>query len=847
MALAEAILGEERTMTPTWRHATPDDTLRVQSNPALWSAPCCQEMVVMMPDAFPRLAALPSIVSIPGRALVGIAERLPVQHTPLLGREQELASLRELLSRDDVRLVTLVGPGGIGKTRLAIGLAQQMGDAFVDGVAFVALAGVREAGLILPTIYRALSGRESGSDFSIERLYHLLEERELLLILDNFEHVLPAADAMIDLLTACPRLTLLITSRATLRLSGEHDVLVPPLALPDRVADGDTAELLRSDAVRLFLQRAGAARLGFSPSEDEVAAVAAICHRLDGLPLAIELAAARVTHLSPRALLSRLDLPGSRLPLLTGGRRDQPARHQTLRDTVAWSHDLLDQDEQRLFQSLAVFVDGFAIAAASAVCALDEGTMLDAIGSLIAKSLVRYEGDCRGEPRYHMFETIREFGLAHLALSGREDDVRARHAAWAIAFAEEAGPQAKGPDAACYLEALERDHASLRAALDWLAARGDGPQLARLAGALWPFWEEHAHYAEGRRWLEAALALAQDSPARDRLQLLTGAGTMARHQADFAHGIVRHEQALALARELGDREAEAIAHNHIGAQLLDLGDYAEARARFEACVVLAREAGAPHLAIRALNNLGQMRRVQHDSEAALRSLEEVLELARERNLSWLLPSIIGGMALTATDLGDCERAIALFHESLYLALAKGNLGSVIDGIEGLARVAATAGQADVAVRLFAAGVALRDKLTFPLSPTEIAYAEPIMQALRQSLGVDGFAAAWAAGQALTQEAAVETALALQAAAARGDGARESAACLTERELEVLRLLAAGYSNRELADRLYISPATAARHIANIYNKLGVDSRAKATAFAHQHGLLDNTLSHAALN
>jgi predicted ATPase/DNA-binding CsgD family transcriptional regulator len=697
----------------------------------------------------------------------------------------------------------------------------------------------------------------------------LLGERALLLVLDNFEHLEAAAPVVTDLLAVCSRLKILVTSRVALRLSGERAWLVPPLALPDEHWAPSPDEAKQSDAVRLFLQRARAVQPGIRPNAETLAAVARICRHLDGLPLAIELAAARISHLSPAALLAWLDRAASpRLALLTGGPRDQPARLRTLRDTIAWSYDLLDEAEQTFFQDLSVFPGSFTLEAAERVSGVgargseesrgaEESSRrcdpspstdarspapdtLDTLASLVAKSLVGYEGEPGDQPRYGMLETIREFGRERLTASGRESAVRQRHVEWALALAERAGPQAKGPQAAVWVDALERDHASLRAALAWLVEREDGKRLARLAAALWPFWEEHAHYAEGRQWLETALALGGVAPANDRLQLLAGAGTMAWQQTDFAQAILHHEQALTLAREIGDREAEAFALNNLGVQAKEFGNFDEARSRYDACIAIAREAGMTQLMIRTLHNRAQILRVQGDSAAAMHSMEEVLTLAREHSMHWPLPAMLAGLGLTAMDLGDYERANALFHEGLALAVARGNLGNVIDVIESMAKLATVTGQPEQALRLFGAAEALREELVFPLSPADLAARELIRQALRETVGTACFTATWASGRALSQEEALAEALALRVdlAPATTPSAEHPVAVhgLSERELEVLRLLATGHTNRQVGEALFISPLTAARHIANIYTKLGVDSRAEATAFAHKHGL-----------
>jgi non-specific serine/threonine protein kinase len=514
-----------------------------------------------------------------------------------------------------------------------------------------------------------------------------------------------------------------------------------------------------------------------------------------------------------------------------------------MRAAIAWSYDLLDAAEQALVQRLAVFVGGFSVEAAAMVCDADETAVLDGISSLVAKSLVRYEGDRGGEPRYGMLETIREFGLERLAAGVEEAAVRNRHAAWCLVLADHAGPRIHALDDAVWLERLEQDHANLQAALTWLTEQGDAPRLLQLAGALWPFWEEHAHYREGRRWLETALAINGETSPADRLRVLSGAGTMAWYEGDFAQAMHWHEQALALARVLGNRAAEATARNNLGVQAMELGDHEGAVVHFEASLAVARAADEPRATLFALHNLAQIARLRREGAVAAPRIEEALALARELGDASLVVAGLNALGHTLLDDGDSHRAASVFEESLDLAHDRGNVDDVIDALEGLARLGAETGRWEQAARLFGASAALRDAIGVPSSPSDIAYLVPTMEMLQNVLGTEGCATAVAAGRILSQQEAMDEAVALAVhaesaeTAARITGSGATTHGLTDRELEVLRLLIAGHSNREIGETLFISPTTAARHVANIYTKLGVDSRAKAVAFAHQHGLV----------
>jgi predicted ATPase/class 3 adenylate cyclase len=624
----------------------------------------------------------------PLKSLDRQTHNLPSQLTPFIGREALAAETRGRLQQRGVRLLTLTGPGGAGKTRLALQVAADLVEAYADGVWFVPLAPVASAGMVKATIAGTLGIRESSTDSIEATLRAHLRPKHLLLVLDNFEHVVDASPLVADLLSHCPDIQVLVTSRAPLHISGEYELPIPPLELPPADIPLRLDDALASEAVRLFVDRARAVQSNFELTEDNAETVVAICRRLDGLPLAIELAASRVRLLPPKAILARLD---SRLTLLTGGGRDRPERQQTLRGAIAWSHDLLEHSEQILFRRLAVFAGGWTLDAAEAVVSFEIDPPLavfDGLDALHNTSLIRRhesaDRDAASDPRFVMLQTIQEFATEQLVASGELARAKDAHASWFLDLATAAEPHLAGPSAVSWLDRLESEHDNLRGALDWLRAEGDGERAVTLAAALSRFWWLRGHVAEGRDQLQKALGSDGSAASVARAVALDGAGVLAETQGDYDRAEALHRESLALSRQRGDKTGIARALGNLGVVAFDRGDDDQATTMIEESLAMAREIGDQLLVATALNDLGIVAQDRGDLDRAGVHFQESLAL---RRLAWSGSEIarslnnLGGVAL---DRGEYGRACQLFSESVSLYRDAGDRWGVAGALIGLA-------------------------------------------------------------------------------------------------------------------------------------------------------------------
>ncbi len=871
----------------------------------------------------------------PGNKARHVTHALPVSLTTLIGREQEVQTIQELLLRSDVRLLTLTGTAGVGKTRLALEVARELVQDFADGVHLVSLAPLSDPTFVIPTIAHSLGLIESGSQPLLDLLKTSQRDKHLLLLLDNFEHVISAAPLLSELLETCPDVKILVTSREVLRLRAEHQFVVPPLALPDLKRLPGDKSLAHVPAVNLFVQRSQAIRSDFHLTTDNAAIIAEICIRLDGLPLAIELAAARIKLLSPHQLLSRLE---HQLDILASGAQDLPIRQQRLRNTLQWSYNLLTEQEQRLFRWLSIFVGGCTLEAAEAVLQAGQensdqvSCVLEGIASLLDKSLVQQTERERGEPRLIMLETVRAFGLDCLERQGELDAARQEHARYYLALVEAAEPRLFGPEQLLWFDRLERELDNLRAILQAFTTGGeDKVELAlRLMSALRLFWSGRGrHLREGRNVLERLLALAHTGaiPAPVRLKALNAVGMILWIQSDARRLEQIAEEALALAQEQGDQRIMASAMILRGtAMMLDRRDYAAAQACLEEALTEARALGDRLILGWALTSLGRLAWYQHDAQRAIAWFEEGLTQCRAMGEKVLMSVVLAALARAELSLGHTARAQTLLEEDLTicrafgdtwgialilsllgrLAFQQGELSQaeafltdgaclacevgdqrnvaqsrlllaglaalredyavarrwyedglavalditytslIASGLKGLGCVAAAQGLHTWAAVLWGAAEPLRESRSVVIPP---AMYERMVAVARSQLGEPAFEEARARGRTMTAAQALASPEAFipqapQQAQAAPSSAPTAPTChlsspvgLTAREMEVLRLLAQGFTSAQIAEQLVIGVVTVNFHVRSIYSKLGVNSRSAATRYALGHHLV----------
>ena len=846
---------------------------------------------------------------------------LPASLTSLIDREQEVKAIHALILRPDVRLLTLTGTAVVGKTRLALEVARELVDNFADGVYLVSLAPVSDASFVIHTIAHSFGLIESGAQPLLDLLKTTQQDKHRLLLLDNFEHVILAAPLLSELLEACPDVKFLVTSREVLHLQGEHQFAVQPLALPDLKHLPDDKTLARVPSVNLFIQRAQTYQYDFQLTSGNAATIAEICLRLDGLPLAIELAAVRVKVLAPQTLLGRLD---RRLQVLTGGARDLPERQRTLRNMLAWSYELLTSEEQRLFRRLSVFASGCTLKAIEAVCAApgdEPGYVLEGVASLLDKSLLQQTEQEGPEPRFMMLETIREHGLEVLAASGEMESTRQAHAHYFLQLAEEAAMHLTSGEATHWLDILGAEHNNLRVALDWCltadveASRERQQRIEtglRLGVALEQFWYMHGYWSEGRESFERLLAqarMADFARTTPYARVLGRAGDLAWLEGEYITARELAAEGVELARMLGDKEGLAFASHVLGNAAWLQGDYEVAMTYERESLALWRDIdNVPGTAL-TLQRLGVFAYEDGEQDAGNQLLQESLALCRQLGDKKMMGYCLLALGDQATILGDYESAKAFLDESLSLLLASGdkrgiaivhnNLGNVAlvqenyeaartsyqeslalsykigskqhiaNTLSGLAGVTVTVRRQAVAtpqlkrtmlpsdfyeraVRLLGAIATILQEIGGVLEPMERSINEQAATAARLALGEEAFAKAWKAGQTISLEQAIALALetakeTLSLTASQQEqpvfsiSAKAftsiSPAGLTAREIDVLRLLAQGLTNAQIAERLVIRPRTVDAHLASIFRKIGVSTRSAATRYALEHELL----------
>ena len=775
---------------------------------------------------------------------------LPIPRTRLVGREDERAAARTFLLDEAVPLLTLTGPGGVGKTHLSLAIATDVADHFADGVVWIDLDALTDPGLVPAAVATALALTGAADRSLTETLTGYLRSKHLLLLVDNCEHLLHAAgDLVSTLLAACPAVQVLATSRAPLHIQGEQEFSVPPLALP-RSDSALTDNLAQVASVALFLQRTRAVNHTFVPAEDDLRTIAEICQRLDGLPLAIELAAARMKVLTPHALLARLS---QQRQLLSSDRRDVPDRQATLWATLTWSYELLTPEEQALLRRLAVFAGGFvpeAVEAVASAAKVDEDTdgpdvLFHTLVSLVDKSLVHRIEQANGEPRYGMLETIREFALGRLVECGEEESTRERHATWCIELAEWAEAAAWTREQAQRLRRLAVDYDNVRAALAWSLDAGETTIRIRLAAAMAQYWYIRGPLSEGLDWLTRALQVLEPDTGGSalRARVLFAAGLVAARQQDVPRSDAWLGESLELWQASGHLrgEAEAVFFLALNRELReDRGDASGSLPLFARALALFRELDHP-LMRHALLNQGWVTHKCGDDARALPLLEEAHALYEQDHDEWGLGISLDRLARVAQDRGEAARAAMLAAAGLRTFRQQHDRAGMLDALLCVASTAAMLGKPEPAGRILGAVQQLPDTIGVVPDVDFLARYKDGVAAVRAKLGKRRTADLLEVGKALALDQAVDAALALAeelSTHARGPVISRDEPCgLSSREREVLRLIAAGQTNAEIAAALFIAPRTVTTHASHILNKLGLESRSELIAYAHREGLI----------